>query len=587
MLHFNRLSNAWSRVLDERPASERIRLLAHLACVSLALLLIVGVGSGVMVSQRLAQVEQEGVPALRESRELRELLAATRDAVDGADLAGNVARFGRADSLAERFHVLATSARLHERHATGMRSVDERFASWYVQARRAAERLPSGDDAMTSSAELATVGMRAVRGMLSADIAATERDIAEQAAAAHRIQAASWVLMTLLSLIAAVLLLSLARSIDGANGRALRRVTSAARLLAEGGTDIDLPSTDDVELRSLHQALQRIGTTMNEHAAAAEALAEGRTRRLAGPTRADRVIVALGRVAEYEEELAAAARRIADGDLTATVSPRSTHDVLGRAHEEMANALVRLLGEVEEASAAIAATAERLHDAASQVANGANEGAESVRRTADSLAKMTATMQGAATRAQSVENRAAESAATVQEGSAVLHESIDALTAVLREASVVDSIATDAGLLAVNAAIEAARAGVGGSGFTVVADEVRILAQQASKAAQQINSLTTAGSASAGRSSELLDKLAPSIDDSAAMVRELAVSARHQADELMVLGSSLGTVDETTRRTATGATQLRMSADALASHAVKLAAMLRSFRGREAKLAIA
>jgi methyl-accepting chemotaxis protein len=299
------------------------------------------------------------------------------------------------------------------------------------------------------------------------------------------------------------------------------------------------------------------------------------------------VIVALGRVAEYEEELAAAARRIADGDLTAMVSPRSTRDVLGRAHEEMANALVRLLGEVEEASAAIAATAERLHDAASQVANGANEGAESVRRTADSLAKMTAAMQGAATRAQSVENRAAESAATVQEGSAVLHESIDALTAVLREASVVDSIATDAGLLAVNAAIEAARAGVGGSGFTVVADEVRILAQQASKAAQQINSLTTAGSASAGRSSELLDKLAPSIDDSAAMVRELAVSARHQADELMVLGSSLGTVDETTRRTATGATQLRMSADVLASHAVKLAAMLRSFRGREAKLAIA
>ncbi|HEX5971771.1 MAG TPA: methyl-accepting chemotaxis protein [Gemmatimonadaceae bacterium] len=587
MMHFNRLSNAWSRVLDERPASERIRLLAHLACVSLALLLIVGVGAGVMVSQQLAQVEQEGVPALRESRELRDILGATRDAIQGTDLAGNVARFSRADSLAERFHVLATSARLHEGHAAGMRSVDERFAAWYVQARRAAEQLPSGDDAMTSSAELAMVGMRAVRAMLSADIAATERDIAEQAASARRVQVASWIIMTLLALIGAVLLLSLGRSIDDANGTALRRATSAARALAEGRTDIDLPPTDDTELRSLHQALLRIGHTMNEHAAAAEALAEGRTRRLAGPTRADRVIVALGRVAEYEEELASTARRIADGDLTTTVTPRSSHDVLGRAHEEMTNGLVRLLGEVEEASAAIAATAERMHDAANHVVNGANEGAESVRRTADSLAKMTATMQGAATRAQSVENRAAESAATVQEGSAVLQESLGALTAVLREASVVDSIATDAGLLAVNAAIEAARAGVGGSGFTVVADEVRILAQQASKAAREINQLSTAGSASAGRSSALLGKLGPSIDDSAAMVRELAVSARHQADELMVLGSALGSVDETTRRTATGATQLRMSADALASHAVKLAGMLRSFRGRESKLAIA
>jgi methyl-accepting chemotaxis protein len=587
MMRFNDFSNAWSRVLDERPAAERIRLLAHLACVSLALLLIVGVGTGVMVSHKLAQVEQEDVPTLRESRELRDVFGATRDAVQGTDLAGNVARLNRADSLAERFHVLATSARLHESHAASMRSVDERFASWYVQARRAAEHLPSGDDALTSSAELATVGMRTVRALLSADIAGTEREIAERTSAANRLQEASWVIMTFLAFVAVVLLLSLADGINDANGGALRRVTSAARTLGEGETALDLPPTDDTDLRALHQALLRIGTTMNEHAAAAEALAEGRTRRLTGPVRADRVSVALARVAEYEEELSAAARRIADGDLTVTVAPRSTHDLLGRAHEEMTNALVRLLGEIEEATAAIAATAERMHDAANQVATGANEGAENVRRTADSVAKMTATMQGAATRAQSVENRAVESAATAQEGAAVLHESLDALTAVLREASVVDSIATDAGLLAVNAAIEAARAGVGGSGFTVVADEVRILAQQASRAARQINSLTTAGSASAGRSSALLGRLGPSIDDSAAMVHELAVSARHQADELMVLGSALGSVNETTRRTATGATQLRMSADALASHALKLGAMLRSFRGREAKLAIA
>ena len=587
MMYSNRFSNAWSRVLDDRPASERIRLLAQLACVAIALLLFVSVTTGVMVSHKLAIVQEEAVPALRETRELRDLLGATRDAVQGSDLAGNVARFSRADSLAERFHVLATSARLHEQHAAGMRSVDERFAAWYVQARRAAERLPSGDEALTSSAELATVGMRAVRAMLTADVAATEREIAEQTAAAHRLQVAGWFTMTLLAAVAAVLLLSLAEGINDANGDGLRRATSAARRIAEGETQLDLPPTDDMELHALHQALARIAATVNEYAAAAEALAEGRTRRLAGPCRTDRVNTALARVAEYEEALAGAARRIADGDLSATVSARSTHDLLGRAHEEMTNALVRLLGEIDEASAAIAATAERMHDAAGQVASGATEGAESVRRTADSLAKMTATMQGAATRAQSVENRAVESAATAQEGAAVLHESLDALTAVLREASVVDSIATDAGLLAVNAAIEAARAGVSGSGFTVVADEVRMLAQQASKAAREINQLSTAGSSSAGRSSELLDKLGPSIDDSAAMVRELAVSARRQADELMTLGSALGSVNETTRRTATGATQLRMSADALASHALKLGAVLRSFRGREAKLAIA
>jgi len=139
----------------------------------------------------------------------------------------------------------------------------------------------------------------------------------------------------------------------------------------------------------------------------------------------------------------------------------------------------------------------------------------------------------------------------------------------------------------VNAAIEAARAGDDGTGFTVVADEVRVLAQQASEIAREVNQISSAGAASAERSTELLGRLVPSIDDNTAMVRELAVSARRQADELVALGSALGSVNDTTRRTATGATQLRMSADSLAAHALRLGAVLRGFKGRERTLAIA
>lgn len=581
MLLFTRFSNVWSTALERRPANERMRLLVQLACVSFVLLLVVGIGGGVMAAERMAQVQNEDVPSLRESRELRDVLSSTNEAVRGTDLAGGLSRLGRADSLAERFHVLATSARLHERHAQAMRAVDERFAAFYQQARRAAQQLPSGDDALTSSAELAFVGGRDVRAMLASDIAATERDIDDQVADARRIQVTSWVLMVLVALIMGTLMLFLGDAIVEAHGRSLRRVTSAARTLADGGTQLDLPTTDDGDLRGLHQALARIGTTMNEHATAAEALAEGRHRRVSGPVRLDRVGAALARVAEYEEKLALAARSIADGDLSVVVEPRSTQDLLGRAYEEMANALVRLLGEIEEASAAIAGTAEQMHDAADRVAAGATEGAERARRTADSLARMTAEVQGAAARAQGMENRALESAATAQEGSAVLHESLDALSAVLREAAVVEGIATDAGLLAVNAAIEAARAGEEGNGFTVVADEVRVLAKHASDAAREINQLSTAGAMSAGRSSELLDRLAPSIDESAAMVRELSVTARRQAEEMVALSDVLGSVNETTRRAATGATQLRLCADSLGNHALRLGALLRSFKGRE------
>jgi methyl-accepting chemotaxis protein len=114
-----------------------------------------------------------------------------------------------------------------------------------------------------------------------------------------------------------------------------------------------------------------------------------------------------------------------------------------------------------------------------------------------------------------------------------------------------------------------------------------VLAQQASVAAREINQISSAGAVSAERSSALLGKLAPSIDDSTAMVHELAVSARRQAEELVALGAALGSVNEVTRRTATGASQLRMSADALGAHALRLGAVLRGFKGRERVLAIA
>jgi methyl-accepting chemotaxis protein len=587
MLLFNQLTAMWSRALDRRPANERIRLFVQLACVSLAVLLIAGVGGGAMAAERMAQVEREDVPSLRASRELRELLASTSDAAAGTDLSGALSRLGRADSLAERFHALATSARVHERHGPAMRAVDERFATWYQQARRAAQRLPSGDETFTSSAELALVGERAVRMMLNTDITGTERDIIAELAGARRVQLATWMLMAVLTVITGMLLVLTGSAITDSNGRSMRRATTAARALADGETQLDLPASDDSDLRGLHQALAKIGAVTLEHSITAEALADGRHRRVTGPARLDRIGAALARIADYEEELAHAARSIADGDLSVTVEPRSSQDLLGRAHEEMTGALVRLLGEIEDASVVIAGSAEQMHDAAERVASGATDGAESARRTADSLARMTADAQGAAARAQGVEHRAAENAATMQEGSAVLHESLDALSAVLREASVVESIASDAGLLAVNAAIEAARAGNDGNGFAVVADEVRVLAQHASDAAREISHISSGGAARAMRSAELLDRLAPSIDDSAAMVRELSATARRQADEMVALSAALASANKTTRRAATGATQLRLSADSLAVHAQRLGALLRGLKGEKQERTLA
>ena len=100
----------------------------------------------------------------------------------------------------------------------------------------------------------------------------------------------------------------------------------------------------------------------------------------------------------------------------------------------------------------------------------------------------------------------------------------DAMTTIAEKITIVEEIAYQTNLLALNAAIEAARAGEHGKGFSVVATEVRKLAERSQAAAQEISSLTASSLKVAERSGQLLNELVPAIRKTAELVQ--AVSLR-------------------------------------------------------------
>ena len=219
---------------------------------------------------------------------------------------------------------------------------------------------------------------------------------------------------------------------------------------------------------------------------------------------------AFERMARSLRTLADATERIAAGDLRVGFQPQSPNDQLGNSFVRMTDNLRRQIGGMVEAVAVLGSASSQIVASTAQLASGASESAAAVTETTATVEEVRQTSQLASQKARVVADTAQKSAqiahsgrkstADVVSGMERIRAQMEAIAESMVRLSeqgqtigqiiaTVEDLAAQSNLLAVNAAIEAAKAGEQGKGFGVVAQEVKSLAEQSRQATDRVRTI--------------------------------------------------------------------------------------------------
>ena len=279
----------------------------------------------------------------------------------------------------------------------------------------------------------------------------------------------------------------------------------------------------------------------------------------------DQINVTTGKL----QESVVVAKKVSEGDLTVDVSKKPEGE-LETALQSMVLRLRDIVNGIVSGADTISSASQQLSAASQMMSSGATEQAASAEEVASSMEEMAGNIQHNNRHAFTTEKIAAKAAIDIMETNIAVKCTGVSMKEITSKITVIGEIARQTNLLALNAAIEAARAGEQGKGFAVVASEVKKLAERSQAAANEINQLSSSGIDIAGRSAKLLEEVAPDIEKTSVLVKEISTSGKEQTVNAEQINSALQELNHVIQQNAAVSEEVAASSEELMVQAEQL-----------------
>lgn len=256
---------------------------------------------------------------------------------------------------------------------------------------------------------------------------------------------------------------------------------------------------------------------------------------------------------------------------------------LQAAMQNMAGKLCEVVGAVKTAADNVAAGSQAMTGVSAELSHGAAEQAASSEEAASSIVQLTTNIRQNAENAAHTEKIVDKVVADAHAAGTAANENLAAMKQIASKIVIIEEIARQTNLLALNAAIEAARAGEAGKGFSVVASEVRKLAERSQLAAAEINALSSRSVEIAEKAGTLLTAMVPDIQHTAQLVQEIAAASREQDAGAAQISKAIDQLDQVAQRNAAAAEEMATTAEELSEQSRQLDEMIDFFQVEQAK----